>query len=150
MINQTILFLFLKLKTSIPVKKYLFTLQVLLQWITNHRKFINNPLYIAGDSYSGMIVPIVTVEVAEGSSPCQMFKLCRISYHWNCLYCFCLYHQAQLLLSDCVVGNRARHKPYLNLQVFPIHLCCLFISFLFILHSKTLELLKFDSGIHCW
>ncbi|KAG8645695.1 hypothetical protein MANES_10G085000v8 [Manihot esculenta] len=52
--------------------------EFLRKWITNHRKFINNPLYIAGDSYSGMIVPIVTVEVAE--------------------------------------GNRARHKPYLNLQ----------------------------------
>ncbi|XP_065869605.1 serine carboxypeptidase-like 18 isoform X1 [Euphorbia lathyris] len=52
--------------------------EFLRKWIADHPKFKYNPLYISGDSYSGMIVPQVTLEVAE--------------------------------------GNRAGHKPYLNLQ----------------------------------
>ncbi|TXG64079.1 hypothetical protein EZV62_011073 [Acer yangbiense] len=34
------------------------------KWIMDHPKFSNNPLYITGDSYSGMIVPMVSLEIA--------------------------------------------------------------------------------------
>lgn len=37
-----------------------------MQWILEHPRFSKNPLYITGDSYSGMIVPMVTLEIAMG------------------------------------------------------------------------------------
>ena len=37
-----------------------------VQWLMDHPKFYNNPLYIAGDSYAGMIVAIVVQEISGG------------------------------------------------------------------------------------
>lgn len=40
----------------------------LLQWFDKYPQFFSSPLYIAGDSYSGMIVPTVTSEIARGKN----------------------------------------------------------------------------------
>ncbi|XP_072971505.1 serine carboxypeptidase-like 2 isoform X2 [Typha angustifolia] len=40
----------------------------LRKWFVQHPEFKTNPLYIAGDSYSGKIVPAVTLEVASGKA----------------------------------------------------------------------------------
>ncbi|KAF8649202.1 hypothetical protein HU200_064397 [Digitaria exilis] len=37
----------------------------LRKWFEVHPEFLSNPLYIGGDSYSGMIVPAVTSEIAK-------------------------------------------------------------------------------------
>ncbi|KAL6209963.1 hypothetical protein ACLB2K_020901 [Fragaria x ananassa] len=41
--------------------------QFLRKWMLKHPKFRYNPLYIAGDSYSGIIVPQVTLKVSNGN-----------------------------------------------------------------------------------
>ncbi|EOX91732.1 Serine carboxypeptidase-like 18, putative isoform 3 [Theobroma cacao] len=38
----------------------------LRKWLDSHRKFITNPFYIGGDSYSGMIVPIIAQAISDG------------------------------------------------------------------------------------
>lgn len=43
------------------------TYAFLRKWMTNHTKFSSNPLYIAGDSYSGIIVPLVVDKIATGN-----------------------------------------------------------------------------------
>lgn len=40
---------------------------VVVQWLMDHPKFLENPLYVAGDSYSGIIVPIVVQEISDGN-----------------------------------------------------------------------------------
>ncbi|XP_042417441.1 serine carboxypeptidase-like 18 isoform X2 [Zingiber officinale] len=38
----------------------------LIQWLVEHPQFISNPLYIAGDSYAGKIVPMVAKRILDG------------------------------------------------------------------------------------
>ncbi|GLT62521.1 hypothetical protein SLA2020_351530 [Shorea laevis] len=40
--------------------------EFLRKWLLNHPSFIANPLYIGGDSYSGMIVPIIVQKISDG------------------------------------------------------------------------------------
>ncbi|PIM98942.1 Serine carboxypeptidases (lysosomal cathepsin A) [Handroanthus impetiginosus] len=40
--------------------------EFLIKWLINHPKYIENPLYIGGDSFSGIIVPLVVIEVYNG------------------------------------------------------------------------------------
>ncbi|KAK8264197.1 hypothetical protein V6Z12_D12G093400 [Gossypium hirsutum] len=35
------------------------------KWLQSHPKYDSNPLYVAGDSYSGMIVPIITQAISD-------------------------------------------------------------------------------------
>ncbi|XP_058069730.1 serine carboxypeptidase-like 18 isoform X2 [Magnolia sinica] len=40
--------------------------QFLRKWLIGHPQFLSNPLYIGGDSYSGIILPIFVQEIANG------------------------------------------------------------------------------------
>ncbi|CAL2279249.1 unnamed protein product [Prunus armeniaca] len=43
------------------------TYEFLRKWLMDQPKFYNNPLYIAGDSYSGITLPIVVQEISDGN-----------------------------------------------------------------------------------
>lgn len=38
----------------------------LAQWLVNHSKFLGNQVYIGGDSYSGITVPLVVQNILQG------------------------------------------------------------------------------------
>ncbi|XP_017254878.1 serine carboxypeptidase-like 17 [Daucus carota subsp. sativus] len=39
----------------------------LKKWLTDHPKFLNNPLYVSGLSYSGITVPIIVHDIIKGN-----------------------------------------------------------------------------------
>lgn len=43
------------------------TTEFIRKFVKNHPKFLNNPLYVAGISYSGVIIPIITEEIYRGN-----------------------------------------------------------------------------------
>ncbi|RXH97445.1 hypothetical protein DVH24_007791, partial [Malus domestica] len=43
------------------------TYEFLRKWLMDHPKFFNNPLYIAGDSYSGVVIPLIVQEISDGN-----------------------------------------------------------------------------------
>ncbi|KAM5549718.1 serine carboxypeptidase-like 18 [Rosa sericea] len=43
------------------------TYQFLRKWLVDHPRFLSNPLYIAGDSYAGKVLPIIVQEVSDGN-----------------------------------------------------------------------------------
>ncbi|CAK7322543.1 unnamed protein product [Dovyalis caffra] len=42
--------------------------QFLRKWLMHHQEFLSNPVYIAGDSYSGLIVPAVVQKISDGNN----------------------------------------------------------------------------------
>ncbi|XP_058191579.1 serine carboxypeptidase-like 13 [Rhododendron vialii] len=44
------------------------TYNFLLKWLMDHPTFLSNELYISGDSYSGLIVPIIVQKIYDGNS----------------------------------------------------------------------------------
>ncbi|XP_075641214.1 serine carboxypeptidase-like 2 isoform X3 [Castanea sativa] len=41
--------------------------QFLIRWLIDHPEFVANPIYIAGDSYSGIPVPILVQQISTGN-----------------------------------------------------------------------------------
>ncbi|XP_011006024.1 PREDICTED: serine carboxypeptidase-like 3 isoform X2 [Populus euphratica] len=42
--------------------------QFLRKWLMDHQEFLANPIYIAGDSYSGKIVPAIVQNISNGNN----------------------------------------------------------------------------------
>ncbi|KAL8208137.1 hypothetical protein R6Q57_007549 [Mikania cordata] len=49
--------------TSLALQSYEF----LQKWLLEHPRFLNNPLYISGISYMGIVIPATTIEVYKGN-----------------------------------------------------------------------------------
>ncbi|XP_019101295.1 PREDICTED: serine carboxypeptidase-like 9 isoform X4 [Camelina sativa] len=44
--------------------------EFLQKWLSKHPQFISNPFYATGDSYAGMIVPVLVDEISKGNYIC--------------------------------------------------------------------------------
>ncbi|XP_028796056.1 serine carboxypeptidase-like 4 [Neltuma alba] len=59
--------------TTLPIapqrsdsKQIQHAVQFFWKWLTIHSEFRSNPIYVGGDSYSGLIVPAVALEISKG------------------------------------------------------------------------------------
>ncbi|XP_038897262.1 serine carboxypeptidase-like 13 [Benincasa hispida] len=43
------------------------SIQFFKKWLIHHPEFISNPFYVGGDSYSGIIIPVIAQEILEGT-----------------------------------------------------------------------------------
>ncbi|KAH6789905.1 serine carboxypeptidase-like 18 [Perilla frutescens var. frutescens] len=60
------------------------TYHFLIKWLINNPKYLNNPLYIAGGSYSGITVPLVVDQVYNGIEAGSKPQLNMKSAKENC------------------------------------------------------------------
>ncbi|KAA0064458.1 serine carboxypeptidase-like 13 [Cucumis melo var. makuwa] len=42
------------------------SVQFLKKWLIRHPEFLSNPFYVGGDSYSGIVIPVIAQEILEG------------------------------------------------------------------------------------
>lgn len=45
-------------------------ISLILQWLIQHPQYLENILYIGGDSYSGIPLPIIVQEIYDGKLYC--------------------------------------------------------------------------------
>lgn len=51
-----------------------------MQWLIDHPQFISNQVYIAGDSYSGLPVPVIVQEISDGTNiEIKINNLCMLN-----------------------------------------------------------------------
>ncbi|KAL6270511.1 hypothetical protein ACE6H2_027422 [Prunus campanulata] len=60
------------------------TYEFIRKWLMDHPKFYNNPLYIAGDSYSGITLPTVVQEISDGNQDEHLPPMNLKSMKRNC------------------------------------------------------------------
>lgn len=52
--------------TDVQACEYVY--EFLRKWLNDHPQFISNPFYVAGNSYSGITVPIITQLISDGNA----------------------------------------------------------------------------------
>jgi len=83
--------------------------------LVDHPKFQSNEVYIAGDSYSGIPVPVIVQEIAQGTK-LMCIAICNsiILLIYCMLQFFIKFNYSQFPL---FAGNEKGVQPWINLQV---------------------------------
>lgn len=76
---------------GLPIYFSLFIWVVILQWLIDHPEFFSNPFYIAGDSYSGITVPIIAHLISDGKKVFKYgnFRWLSVASHFKSSICRC-------------------------------------------------------------
>ncbi|KAL5988279.1 hypothetical protein ACLOJK_036042 [Asimina triloba] len=82
--------------------------EFLLKWYSDHPHFLSNPLYIGGDSYSGITVPVIAQEIANAK-----FSGLKADNEAEVLH---PYYSQTTICVVCLAANEAGSQPVLNLK----------------------------------
>ena len=104
-----------------------------MQWLKVHPKFLTNSLYVMGDSYSGITVPILVQKISDGNlnkwqPPKNFFILNsylilqpKITKGPNKWFWWLMEHKKTFKdgnwLCHFVAGNEVGQEPRMNLKV---------------------------------
>lgn len=58
----------------------------LLQWIIHHPNYQKNPLYIAGESFGGLIIPLIVDHVYNGNLACFISLAIKLNIYKSIHY----------------------------------------------------------------
>lgn len=53
----------------------MFNFLIQMQWLMEHPQYLLNPVLIVGDSYSGMLAPIISKHILDGNHQTFYFSL---------------------------------------------------------------------------
>jgi len=97
-----------------------------LQWLIQHPQYLENILYIGGDSYSGIPLPIIVQEIFNGKEYSPSFRstsAIHLRTMQRCLTTLVKKKNEPLLLEIELwsfvldAGNLDELEPYLNMKV---------------------------------
>ncbi|CAN1274555.1 Serine carboxypeptidase-like 17 [Linum perenne] len=109
--------------------------EFLRRWLSKHKEFLRNPLYIAGDSYSGITIPAIvqrlSIENETGTEPMlnlkELQKSCRGEYtrvdstNFECKKNLQAFYQClsginvwAILAPNCLAADKTRRRMLLQ------------------------------------
>lgn len=97
----------------------IFIFRFVKQWLITHPQFQSNVLYVGGDSYSGIVVPIIVEEIYNGNDFWVLLLELRPSFglFQSNLVPEKLSIRSEFQLSNFLAGNKVGKEPYLKLNV---------------------------------
>lgn len=88
-----------------------------MQFVKEHPKFLKNPMYVTGISYSGIVIPIITEELYKGISFVFAIYNSIVMYQVQSYILLAGKPNYSYFTCSYTIGNDEGLEPKVNIQV---------------------------------